>query len=190
VSDGSTYGSVLYPSAGSGTISGGFCQLEAGAFATSYIPTTAAAVTRAADVCSAPVPPSFNTAQGTFVATFDIVNVQQAAPRVIGGLVGNTPIALNSAALVTFDGTLVIATPFVIPNTVTKAASSFLGTTLSITSGGVTPITGTGSLGFGNTTNFFFGSSNGAGSFLNGHIQSFQYFNYALTNAQLQQVTT
>jgi hypothetical protein len=40
-------------------------QLEAGAFPTSYIPTTAAAVTRAVDVCTMPVGAWFNAVRGT-----------------------------------------------------------------------------------------------------------------------------
>lgn len=43
-------------------------QLEAGAFATSYVPTTTAAVTRAADVCSMPLGSWFNAAEGVLAA--------------------------------------------------------------------------------------------------------------------------
>jgi hypothetical protein len=42
-------------------------QIEVGAFPTSYIPTTVAAATRAADVATMPVGPWFNAAQGTLV---------------------------------------------------------------------------------------------------------------------------
>ena len=40
-------------------------QLEAGAFATSYVPTAGAAVTRAVDLCSMPTGPWFNAAAGS-----------------------------------------------------------------------------------------------------------------------------
>ena len=45
-------------------------QVELGAFPTSYIPTTAASVTRAVDTCSMPVAsiPGFSTTAGTLVA--------------------------------------------------------------------------------------------------------------------------
>jgi len=53
-------------------------QLEAGAFPTSYIPTTTAAVTRQADVVTLPLflVPEFNPAEGTLVAgvTFPVVD--------------------------------------------------------------------------------------------------------------------
>lgn len=49
-------------------------QLEAGLFATSYVPTTSAAVTRAADVASVTPVPWFNEAAGTVVVTASMRN--------------------------------------------------------------------------------------------------------------------
>lgn len=45
-------------------------QLEAGAFATSYIPTTSASATRAADVATIPTAQWYNPLEGTFVVEF------------------------------------------------------------------------------------------------------------------------
>jgi hypothetical protein len=50
-------------------------QLEAGAFATSYIPTTAAAVTRAADACSLPVSAWFDQTKGSMQIEYIIEGV-------------------------------------------------------------------------------------------------------------------
>jgi len=184
----------LFTGSGAAAIYVWGAQCEIGAFPTSYIPTTAATVTRAADICSAPVPPSFNTAQGTFVAIFDTVIGQTLPPRVIGGAPSSkAPIQFNVSTPSTYDGTAVNigASGSVVTGVVLKAAAAFNGTALSGTINGVTPLSGTGSAGFGNLTTIGFGldpTSNN--NFLNGHIRSFSYFNYALTNTQLQQVTT
>lgn len=62
---GSTWGSVQI--SGTGTVYAWGAQLEAGAFPTSYIPTTGAAATRAADSLIVPVTSEwFNAAEGAF----------------------------------------------------------------------------------------------------------------------------
>ncbi len=63
-------------------------QSEAGAFPTSYIPTTAAAATRAVDVASMPVGAWFNAAQGTLVAEAVITGEPPASFSPIAGFVG------------------------------------------------------------------------------------------------------
>lgn len=51
------------------------CQLEAGSFATSYIPTSGSQVTRAADLQTEPLSPWFNQSKGTVVWSGDVAAV-------------------------------------------------------------------------------------------------------------------
>jgi hypothetical protein len=71
--------SIVFPGVSansSGTASGALtvwgAQVEAGAFVTSYIPTTGASATRAVDVCTVPTSsvPSFSATEGTLYAAF------------------------------------------------------------------------------------------------------------------------
>jgi hypothetical protein len=57
-------------------------QVEAGAFATSYIPTVASTVTRSADVCNITAPmfaPWYNQSEGTFVVGVSYLNTANTA---------------------------------------------------------------------------------------------------------------
>src|SRR4029077_15541815 len=65
-------------------------QLEAGAFATSYIPTTAAAVTRAPDLGTMPTAPWFNATAGSAAAVITLISWSQPS--------GN-----NNCCVFTFD---------------------------------------------------------------------------------------
>ena len=169
-------------------------QSELGAFATSYIPTTSATVTRNADSATVPTGTWYNTAQGTFVANFD-ANAIVATARIIGTQSAGAALSFpNIAGQVSiYEGANVSSANFATTKTLTKAASTFVGSALSVclNSGAVATAAGAGTFPFSGTTTLGLGSSNnGTSLFLNGHIRSFSYYNYALTNAQLQQVTT
>ena len=168
-------------------------QTEFGAFPTSYIPTTSATVTRNADSATVPTGTWYNTAQGTFVANFD-ANAIVATARIIG--TQNPGAALSffngTGQVSIFDGTNAYSANTATTKTLTKAASTFVGSALSVclNSGTVGTAAGAGTYPFSGTTTIGLGSQAGTSLFLNGHIRSFSYYNYALTNAQLQQVTT
>jgi hypothetical protein len=69
-------------------------QLEAGAFATSYIPTVASQVTRSADLCTITAPmfaPWYNQTESTFVVEASSINNDTGVRRM--------PLALSDAAL-------------------------------------------------------------------------------------------
>ena len=168
-------------------------QLEAGAFATSYIPTTSATVTRNFDNLGITAISSwYNTAQGTVLAAFD-TNYLIGAIRIIGTQTAATPLSINGGGAISiYDGTNVTTSNLILTNTVAKAASTYVGSSFTICLNGATPTSGAGAgtYPFSGVTAIYFGCQAGNQNFLNGHLRSFSYYNYALTNAQLQQVTT
>jgi len=169
-------------------------QAEIGAFATSYIPTTSATVTRNADNLGiTAISNWYNTAQGTFLAAFD-TNYITNAVRIIGAQSAATGLSIPSigGSISIFDGNNIFTSNVISTNTAAKAASTYVGSSFTICLNGVTPTSGTGAGTFplSGVTTIYFGCQAGTSNFLNGHIRSFSYFNYALTNAQLQQITT
>lgn len=179
-------------------------QLEQAAIATSYIPTTTVAATRAADNLAASSLSWFNALQGAYMASYiDMLSVAEAANRYIVGFSDGTAnnrienfigvssftmnnrlvtggtqtnpgnVALNGGALNKIGAVYNSGT-----NASFTAANGTLGTASSPAS--IPVIT---ALNIG-------GSSEGSLAPLNGWLQMFNYWNYALTQAQLQQVTT
>jgi hypothetical protein len=178
-------------------------QLEAGAFATSYIPTVASQVTRTADICSIVAPnfaPWYNPSEGTLVAEFssftsnDTVNSKAifavtdgtSSNRIYGNL--NTlsvPFVFVSAGGVT-QANMSTGTA-ITNNTVAKVATAYktndfaavlnAGTVTTDTSGTVPTVN---KLDIGNLNNF---------SQLNGHMRSVRYYPGRLSNTQLQALT-
>ena len=96
-------GAISYIGTGTGTILIWGAQVEAGAFATSYIPTTSATVTRAADVASitgSNFSSFYNQTEGTVFAD---VNIPTGAIGVVwdigaGGIFGTTEFLNKNAA--------------------------------------------------------------------------------------------
>ena len=176
-------------------------QFEAGSFATSYIPTTSAAVVRSADVCSitgSAFTSFYNATEGTFVFR----GIKQAlqptvTPSYLGvddGTSSNRVILYGGAAeagLVTVGGAAQAAVGGV---TQAAALTSFTialrykandfafclngGTVSTDTSGTVPTVT---QMLFGNRL---------SSSYMGGWIQSVQYYNRIKTNAQLQALST
>ena len=181
-------------------------QLEAGAFATSYIPTVASQVTRTADVCSIVAPnfsPWYNQSEGTFVVEFDVlVSANAVAAHALAattastqnninriwmwngtpGLMRNTVNsgAANSAEL---TGATIVA------NTVLKAASAYrVNDYAFVTNGGAVATDTSGATPVGLTL-LAIGQRGDNVEQLNGHIRSIRYYPTRLTNAQLQALT-
>ncbi len=167
-------------------------QLEAGAFATSYIPTTSGSVTRAADNITFATQSWYN---GTDVGTF---YAQAASPyeatntnaRIWGADGGKTPIsAANNTQLVSFDG----STPTVVTadtgnwTSTAKSAAASNGSTISITMNGTL---NTGTAGFGSIATFYLGSDRSSANWFDGYIKEVAYWNTRLSNAGLQTLTT
>lgn len=175
-------------------------QFEQGAFATSYIPTTTVAVTRAGDEPRIIVPnfaPWFNPAEGTFLAQFDVNGVdtsirryawfindsgnQRLASRALDAAI-NYPISIvgSGSSNVNLSGSALTA------NVLTKLATAYGSDMAQVQNGGAPVTNATPAVVSG--TEFRIGNGP-SGSQLNGHIRSIRYFPKRLTNAQLQALT-
>lgn len=170
-------------------------QLEAGAFATSYIPTVAAAVTRSPDVATMTgtnFSSWFNAVQGTFVAQF--------TPSTISGTravldandnTANESIRLQNVSADPFftvtDGGVdqaSIDAGTVAANTNYKIAAAYEVNNFAVSLGGGTVGTDTSGT-LPTVTQMQIGNSAG-GNRLNGYICQISYYNTRLTNTTLQ----
>jgi hypothetical protein len=184
------------PNASSGSIYAWGAQMEAGAFATSHIPTVASTVTRSADVASVnTLSPWYNATQGTLY-----VEVNRYAQNV------------NVRGAIFHDGTT--------SNYLALSEVTYSGSSAAVVSGGaVQAAIGTGSTSIGIKKNAFayktndFALSENGGSVLTdtsgtiptvttmgvgnltsanvgtGHIRRIAYYPRRLTNAELQALT-
>jgi hypothetical protein len=175
-------------------------QLEAGAFATSYIPTVASTVSRSADVATMTgtnFSSWYNQSEGTFV--FDGDHYQTGASKSLfaasDGTTSNEHFGFsgstNIISLQTLAGGVAqtsLSFSAVAANTIFKVAyayqlnnfaGSLLGGTVATDSSGILPTVDRLSLGIrGNST-----------LPLNGHIRAIAYYNTRLPNTQLQTLT-
>lgn len=178
-----------------------YAQLEAGAFATSYIPTTSAALTRNADVATMTgtnFSSWYNATEGTFVASFNRYAATSGFPRVLS-CSDNT--ASNEIALYIANATA-RAQLLVIDATVTQcnAYSTYSTNTLSLSGryklnsfagslNGATPFTDSAGTVPSGITQMTIGTGPSTTSpTFNGHIESIQYWPQGLTNAEVQAI--
>lgn len=186
---------------GTGTVIAWGAQLEAGSFPTSYIPTTSAQVTRAADVATmtgANFSSWYRQDEGTVVTSGDINSIGGSAfPAFLSvddtssnnameisvwdgasdqlkfaGYVSGVAQWSVSGAVYSAGKTSVIAAAYK-ENDFSAAYSGTLGS--ADTSGGVP-----------NVTQLHIGMNRGGGSPLNGHISRIAYYPIRLSNASLQ----
>jgi hypothetical protein len=171
-------------------------QLEVGSFPTSYIPTVASTVTRAADsvtMTGTNFSSWYNTSEGTIVASADSVRPAATSPatRVFqfdDGTVNNNIRSGSTATLQVVDAGVtqanITATPAItFGGTVFKFASAYkLNDFASVTTGAVaTDTSGT----VPTVTQLSLGGPSTSGV-LNGHIRTFTFYPSRLTNAQMQ----
>jgi hypothetical protein len=197
-----TYRINLYPdfSAGTGNVYAWGAQLEAGAFATSYIPTVASQVTRSADVATMTgtnFSSWYNQSEGSFVVSYDVfatavgqkptavVHDGTTSNRIYGYVNTGTP-----RVLVTTVGVAqtTLSTSNVSANVTNQMAFAYATSDIVVTSNGgavvanITAIVPTvDQLGVGGFTP--------TAAYLNGHIRQIAYYNTRLPNAVLQGVT-
>ena len=173
-------------------------QLEAGAFATSYIPTVASQVTRTADQTTIDAPnfaPWYNQSEGTFVISMDCpANGVRTEMSVDDGTVNNMfrmrsqvtdPFFIarvGGANVVVLDGgTITANTPYTQANAyaVNNYGVSVNGGAAVTSVSGAVPTVNRMTIGW-----------ESAGNYLNGHVRSIQYYPTRLTNTQLQVLST
>jgi hypothetical protein len=176
----------------------GLPQLELGAFATSVIPTTTTALTRAADVASVnTLSPWYNSTNGTIYAEYQTTSpsVSQVAVAFVDtgsgttnrATVGQTATAYNAA---TVDGGVAQAslTQGTSSTSVVKNAFAFAANDFAFTVNGAAPsvdAAGTVSSAF---TQMLLGSRGGATP-LSGYLRRITYYPRRLSNAELQTIT-
>lgn len=174
-------------------------QLEAGSFATSYIPTVASQVTRAADQASIVAPnfaPWYNQSEGTFVVEADstinptVLSVFRAA-AVSDGTSGNAVSLFTYNAKwggsVTVGGANqcdLLQSGSYTANVPAKVAMAYKANDFAVSVNGLTALTdASGSIPA--VDRLSIGSINNVGP-LNGHIRRIAYYPSRLSNAQLQ----
>lgn len=182
-------------------------QLEAGAFPTSYIPTTTASVVRSADVCSisgSDFTSLYNATEGAVFADVITPDVNQAASiyymNTTAGQNANTIFKLNSALNAdgkrwTYFSTnssgvpqAQITTPSDVAVLRSKVASAYKVNDFAFAHAGT--IIGTDTSGtLPAPTQIGIGSRIGSSIILNGHISTLRYYRKRLSNSRLQSLT-
>ena len=194
----SALGTISYTGDGTSGIYLWGAQVEAGAFATSYIPTVASQVTRTADICSIVAPnfaPWYNQSEGTFSINFSTIYSGGAfGASYILGFDNNTNkriIYIFSGAdqAITFDGSTNVAAIGDVTGQTAKVASAYSATDRAIVSNGGAVATGTVAAGYSTATLLSIGSYGFSGNNINGHIRSIRYYPTRLSDAQLQALT-
>lgn len=211
-----SYFMYIYPSAlngsnGAGNASGDGvfvygAQVEAGAFATSYIPTVASQVTRTADVCTISAPmfvPWYNQGQGTFVVDYR----QGEGTTARSAAVANDGTNNNTIELYVDGSTDATALPFygvyvggavqaalsfaaASPNSNHKMAGAYSTNDFAASVDGSSVATDTSGT-LPTPTRLSIGANGPAtGSFTNGHIRRVQFYPFRASNNQLQALST
>lgn len=186
-----TYGQIAYNGDNASGLYIWGAQLESAGFATSYIPTVAATVTRSADVASVDtLSPWFNATEGTLFAEFSSSGVSYGSIAslftdvnnlitLINGSGGTGFVIINGGSIQANIGTRSYGSKQIGAYKLNDFASSTNGGAVDTdTSGTVPTIT---SLRLGNENN---------GAFMNGHLRRIAYYSARLTNAQLVALTS
>ena len=181
-------------------------QVEQGAFSTSYIPTTAASATRAAEGASIPTSAWFNASESSLAADFMVAQSPNPSATLVRDACALSDASANNRlmlrAQIVSAGTAAFGTS--IAGTTTASAS--LGAT---TAGAIAKVgaawngaTGVGALNGGSAVSYAVGMPatlttltmgndySGAAAYLNGWLRRVRYWSRALSAAELQSVTT
>jgi len=188
--------------AGSGIFIYG-AQLEAGSFATSYIPTVASTVTRSADVASMTgtnFSSWYNQSEGTMIADFSsngINTVSSSLFAVSDGTGNNILLPFINSGGISFVSVLSggatsasLNTGAVAVRTLYKHATAYQVDNFAATLNGAAPtVDALGPVPVGANVMNIGWAAPYSGLYLNGHIRAIAYYNTRLPNAQLQTLT-
>lgn len=194
-SNGATGNTALSYLGNGSTFSAGLAQLELGTFASSYIPTTTVAVTRAADFLS-PNKANFSTMAGALIANVSTEFGVGTPPvnQYIFSADGD-PWLYNASASggvlrTTGGASPVISTGNAFVVGLNKAGVTWGASSRALCLNAGTVVSDANPIGV-LTTTAAIGSNNVAGSNLFGWMTSFTYFNgITISNAELQRLTT
>ena len=184
-------------------------QLEAGSFATSYIPTVASTVTRSADVATMTgtnFSSWYNQSAGTFVMNLTPIGMPVGANNTrfleANDGTGNnrkpllfaTPTGLvysqYTVTSVTQANLVSVATGIFAPNLNLRIATAYATDDLAASYNGATSVTDTSGSVSNTVTQLTIGYATSSGAEIyNGHIRAIAYYNTRLPNAQLQTLT-
>jgi hypothetical protein len=175
-------------------------QLEAGAFPTSYIPTTTTALTRAADVASVgTLTPWYNAVEGTIYAEYSLSAISTTAAQTAVFISDNTSNnrnnirtsgpSSNNAGVVVSGGVLqsALTSAIAVVNVTQKIASAYKVNDFAYSDKGgavLTDTTGT----IPTVTQMQLGNGLSA-EFLNGYLRRVVFYPRRLANAELQSIT-
>ena len=191
----SSYGEVIWLAAGTETLYVGQPQLETGSVASSYTPTGASAVTRAAETAqltgalAAVLPGS----AGTLITEVGNVTVPTGVSYVVVGNAGAYASCINNAGGVTKNGVsgfrnvsngFESASNFTNGGSANRFGVAWGPTTYSLSGNGAAVTTGSGATAFSGTP--YLGSANSGATWINGHMRSFAVYNSRLPDATLQ----
>ena len=187
----------VFTSNGTDSVTVCFGQTEAGAFATSYIPTTSAQVTRAADVATInTLSPWFTAGNGVIYLEHTTFNPAPSSNRVLelsnGGSQERIYIAQRSAVAMRLDcyvagaevAALIQTSPGV--GSVIKTASRIKTNDFALSTNGLDAITDTSVPAPAGLNVIRLGSANFDLAFLNGHIRKMRYYQKSASNAELK----
>ena len=167
-------------------------QLEAGSFATSYIPTTSASVTRTADdavITGNNLNSWFQQQQGSLYIESSYLKSGTRGPFQIGSSISNRyGFYTADQALNYFDGSVPFSTPF--SSTSSKIACSLVNYDIAVSFNNNTAVAVAGGRALLNVDKLTIGSATYGGEYICGTIKKIAYYPARLTNAQLQALTS
>jgi hypothetical protein len=159
-------------------------QLEAGAFASSYIPTTTASVTRNADVLTYQTAGNFSDTEGTAYAEVTPTSWVNVTGQYLGdGTEAPLQASSSNMGVQAYDGTNTVSGPTGTPSGQKKVASSWKGFVLKGFSGGTKGADGA-------YDGAFTLAQLNIGSSFFGTIRNMRVWKKALTDSLLNKLTT